>query len=227
MSLKPLDLKSRVADQVYDAIHDAIMNGEFEAGRRLQIRALASELGTSVMPVRDAITRLEQAGLVETGPYRGAVVRGFSTEELQNIYQVRQILEAEAARQGVQGHGKEVVAVLEEHHATMNRMLENHDYVGYLDGNEALLTALYQGADNPVLLEIIENLWKRGRHIKLIGIKNQMSGGATEPLVRFQRQLIRAVVDDDPEAAATVTKHSLDAAIERIQGRLTEPAAGN
>lgn len=225
MSLQPLDLKSRVADQVYDAIYGAIMNGEFEAGRRLQIRDLATDLGTSVMPVREAITRLEQAGLVETGPYRGAVVKGFSSEELHNIYQVRKLLEAEAAQKGVQGHSKQVVPKLEELLSHMTQRLEAHDYVGYLDGNDAFLTELYEGAGNPVLLEVIRNLWNRGRHIKLVGVQNQMAGGAMEPLIRFQRQLIDTVIDDDPEAAANVTQHSLDAALERIQGRLTESNA--
>lgn len=224
MSLKPLNLKTRVADQVYDAIHGAIMSGEFESGRRLQIRDLATELGTSVMPVREAITRLEQAGLVETGPYRGAVVKGFSSEELHNIYQVRKLLEAEAAQQGVQGHTKDIVPKLEALHEGMVHQLEAHDYVAYLDGNDAFLTALYEGASNPVLLEMIENLWNRGRHIKLVGVKNQMAGGAMEPLVRFQRQLIETVVDDDPAAAVKVTHRSLDAALERIQGRVTEPS---
>lgn len=221
MSLKPLDLKSRVADQVYDAIHDAIMNGEFQAGRRLQIRALATELGTSVMPVREAITRLEQIGLVETGPYRGAVVRGFSSEEMQNIYEVRKLLEAQAARQGVLGHSKEIASTLEHLHDDMSGALEARDYVGYLDGNEALLAELYRGSNNPVLLEMIENLWKRGRHIKLVGIKNQMAGGEMEPLVRFQRRLIDAVVNNDPDAAAQATIDSLEAAIDRIEGRVT------
>src|SRR5699024_3057263 len=127
MSLQPLDLKSRVADQVYDAIYGAIMNGEFEAGRRLQIRDLATDLGTSVMPVREAITRLEQAGLVETGPYRGAVVKGFSSEELHNIYQVRKLLEAEAAQKGVQGHSKQVVPKLEELLSHMTQRLERSE----------------------------------------------------------------------------------------------------
>lgn len=222
MSLQPLDLKSRVADQVYDAIYGAIMNGEFEAGKRLQIRDLARDLGTSVMPVREAITRLEQAGLVETGPYRGAVVKGFSPEELHNIYQVRKLLEAEAAQRGVEGHSKDVIPELEELHFRMTERLEAHDYVGYLDGNDAFLTKLYEGAGNPVLLEMIGNLWNRGRHIKLVGVQNQMAGGAMEPLVRFQRQLVDTVVQGDPEAAARVTQHSLDAALERIQGRLTE-----
>ncbi|HIW45578.1 MAG TPA: GntR family transcriptional regulator [Candidatus Yaniella excrementigallinarum] len=227
MSLQPLDLKSRVADQVYDAIYNAIMSGEFEAGRRLQIRDLATELGTSVMPVREAITRLEQAGIVETGPYRGAVVKGFSSEELHNIYQVRKLLEADAAQKGVEGHSPDVIPKLEDLHLHMRQQLEAHDYVGYLDGNDAFLTELYTGANNPVLLELIGNLWNRGRHIKLVGVKNQMAGGAMEPLIRFQRQLIDAVIANDPQAAANVTYRSLDAALERIQGRLTEPSPDN
>ncbi len=227
MSLQPLDLKSRVADQVYDAIYSAIMSGAFEAGRRLQIRDLATELGTSVMPVREAITRLEQAGIVETGPYRGAVVKGFSSEELHNIYQVRKLLEADAAKRGVEGHSTEIIPKLEELHLHMTQQIEAHDYVGYLDGNDAFLTELYKGANNPVLLELIGNLWNRGRHIKLVGVKNQMSGGSREPLIRFQRQLIDAVVADDPAEAANITCRSLDAALERIQGRLTKPASDN
>lgn len=223
MSLEPLELKSRVADQVYEAIHDAIMRGDFQAGDPLQIRTLANELGTSVMPVRQALTRLEQIGLVETGPYRGAVVRGFTTAELENIYAVRKLLEVEAARLGVQGHTKGVLPTLEAHHADMVQRLAEHDFVGYLDSNDALLAELYAGANNPVLAELIDNLWKRGRHIKLVGVKNQALNGKVEPLLRFQRRLIEAVETNDQEAAAQTTVESLDMAFERIRGRPTEP----
>src|SRR5699024_9942521 len=119
----------------------------------------------------------------------------------------------------------------------MRQQLEAHDYVGYLDGNDAFLTELYTGANNPVLLELIGNLWNRGRHIKLVGVKNQMAGGAMEPLIRFQRQLIDAVIANDPQAAANVTYRSLDAACgslaitasinwrwKRISGSIAPPA---
>src|SRR5699024_8949113 len=123
MSLQPLDLKSRVADQVYDAIYNAIMSGEFEAGRRLQIRDLATELGTSVMPVREAITRVARARIVEAGPYRGAVSRAFPSEDLQAIAQVRKLLEADAAQKGVEGHSPDVIPRLEELHLHMRQQL--------------------------------------------------------------------------------------------------------
>lgn len=157
----------------------------------------------------------------------GQSLKGFSSEELHNIYQVRKLLEADAAQKGVEGHSPDVIPKLEDLHLHMRQQLEAHDYVGYLDGNDAFLTELYTGANNPVLLELIGNLWNRGRHIKLVGVKNQMAGGAMEPLIRFQRQLIDAVIANDPQAAANVTYRSLDAALERIQGRLTEPSPDN
>jgi DNA-binding GntR family transcriptional regulator len=48
-----------LTDQVYAAIHEAIMNGELPAGSRLRVRDLAAQVGTSVLPVREAIRRLE------------------------------------------------------------------------------------------------------------------------------------------------------------------------
>ena len=65
MPLARLELGGRVGDQVFSAIHTAILRGELRAGARLRIRDLADELGTSVMPVREAIRRLEEIGLVE------------------------------------------------------------------------------------------------------------------------------------------------------------------
>src|SRR5699024_4981041 len=86
MPLSKLQATARVGDQAYDALHTAIVTGEYEAGRRLQIRDLAADLGISVMPVREAIKRLEEVGLVETQPYRGAIVKELSRSELLQIY---------------------------------------------------------------------------------------------------------------------------------------------
>ena len=65
---------SLLTDQVFSAIHEAIMSGGIPAGARLRIRDLAAQLGTSPMPVREAIGRLEQAGLAQRVPHKGAVV---------------------------------------------------------------------------------------------------------------------------------------------------------
>ena len=56
---------SLLTDQVYTVIREAILHGEMPAGTRLRVRDLAAQVGTSVMPVREAIRRLEEAGLAE------------------------------------------------------------------------------------------------------------------------------------------------------------------
>jgi DNA-binding GntR family transcriptional regulator len=83
-------------------IHEAIMSGDLPAGSRLKVRDLAAQVGTSVLPVCEAIRRLEQAGLAERSPHKGAVVKGLTLEELVHVYDVRRLLEVEAARGGAE-----------------------------------------------------------------------------------------------------------------------------
>ena len=83
-------------------IHEAIMSGDLPAGSRLKVRDLAAQVGTSVLPVREAIRRLEEAGLAERSPHKGAVVKGLTLEELVHVYDVRRLLEVAAARSGAE-----------------------------------------------------------------------------------------------------------------------------
>src|SRR6476619_121556 len=83
-------------------IHEAILNGDLPAGARLRVRDLAEQVGTSVMPVREAIRRLEEAGLAEREPHKGAVVKTLTLEELVHVYDGRRLLEGEAARLGAE-----------------------------------------------------------------------------------------------------------------------------
>src|SRR3954447_20082155 len=76
------------------------MSGELPAGARLRVRDLALQVGTSVMPVREAIRRLEEAGLAERVPHKGAVVKRLTLTELEHVYDVRILLETAAAGLG-------------------------------------------------------------------------------------------------------------------------------
>src|SRR6478609_6618521 len=91
---------SLLTDRVFDTIHAAIMSGDLPAGTQLKVRDLAEQVGTSVMPVREAIRRLEESGLAVREPHKGAVVKNLTMTELVHTYQVRTLLEIEAARLG-------------------------------------------------------------------------------------------------------------------------------
>ena len=220
MTLPRLEPQPRVGDQVFEAIHRAIMNGEYPAGHRLRIRTIAKETGTSVMPVREAIRRLEELGLVESSPNRGAAVKGFTHEDLLDVYAVRRLLEAEAARLGAAAIDPAGIDRMRTAFVDLESAIADGRAVDYLDADEALLTALYEAAGNPVLVESIQNLWQRCRSYKLVGVTTELDTGDPAALGAFQRELITAAEAADPARAVHLTEGSVDTAMARIRAAL-------
>ncbi|MDO5661121.1 MAG: GntR family transcriptional regulator [Brachybacterium sp.] len=217
MPLPTLRPPERISEQTFEAIHRAIMDGSYAPGHRLRIRDLAAELGTSVMPVREAIGRLEELGLVETQPNRGARVKGFTPTELLHVYSVRRSLEIDAAGAGAAAVTQEDLEALRADLAAMASHLEAGEVVAYLDADEHFLTVLYRAAGNPVLLELIHVLWQRSRSYKIIGAARELDSGNTQALVDFQTRLLGAATDHDDHAARELTAASIDAATDRIR----------
>ncbi|WP_413332431.1 GntR family transcriptional regulator [Brevibacterium sp. GP-SGM9] len=216
------EIGPRIGDQVFEAMQASILNGEYRGGQRLRIRQLAAALGTSVMPVRESLARLEEVGLVETSPHRGAVVKTFTAEELLQIYSVRRILEVEATVQGAQRLDEVGRARLDEEFSAMESSLAHGDPAAYLDHDEELLATIYSAAGNPVLVETIRTLWLRCRAYKLVGARREMEAGDLNPLLKHQRHLMDAVDTGDAESAARVTGDSFDDAVSRIRSVLED-----
>ena len=103
-----------MTSEVYDRLRAEVVAGTFEAGAPLTELVLAQRYGTSRTPVREALRRLEQDGLVERGE-RGMRVRTRSPEEILEIYEVRIPLEATAASAAAQRHSEFDMARI--HHA--------------------------------------------------------------------------------------------------------------
>jgi len=85
------------ADTVIKYVREALFSGELKPREHLVESQLAQALGMSRTPVREALRKLEEVGLVESTPYRGCRIRDFSVEELEKLYQARRILESETA----------------------------------------------------------------------------------------------------------------------------------
>jgi DNA-binding GntR family transcriptional regulator len=88
---------SRRSRLVREILSD-LFTGAFEPGQRMRVEHLGERYGVSATPVREALVELAGMGIVELQPNRGAVLRPFGPRQLQEIYQVRLILESEAAR---------------------------------------------------------------------------------------------------------------------------------
>lgn len=210
---------SLLADQVFTSLRDAITSGVLPAGARLRVRDLAQRAGTSVMPVREAIRRLEEAGLAVRVPHRGAVVRGLTLDELLHVYDVRLYLEVPAAALGCRHVDQATVGSMREAHVRMREAAADGRLGDALDQDEDLLRLLYSATGNQVLLEMIETLWRRGRPYKLLGaVEARQHHDAS--LWSHQSALVSAAEAGDGEAAADITRRSLLDARARVESSL-------
>lgn len=91
-----------LADQAYEELQDQIVSGQLAAGQRLMADQLAEALAISQTPVKEALARLEQEGLVEVASRRASTVRRFTQSDIEEIYEARLLIELHAATRGLE-----------------------------------------------------------------------------------------------------------------------------
>jgi len=93
--------RQRASDSVYDALRNAILTYAFQPGQRLNVHDLAEQLGVSLTPVKDAVTRLEAEALIEVRPRSGTFVTAVSPEDIYETFEIRCALECLAGEKAV------------------------------------------------------------------------------------------------------------------------------
>jgi DNA-binding GntR family transcriptional regulator len=224
---KPLK-PTLLTDQVYAVLHEAIMSGELPAGSRLRIRDLAEQVGTSVMPVREAIRRLEEAGLATREPHKGAVVKELTLEELVHVYDLRRLLEGEAARLGAERITAEDCDRMQAEYDLMVAAVRERRVIDLLEHDEALLTILYTASGNPVLVNTIRTLWQHSRAYKTVFAQGTLDAEEADSVLwGYQTDLVAAAREQDGAAALSVSDASLDHATQRIRALLAAQKDGD
>ena len=93
--------RQRASDSVYEALRSAILSRSFAPGQRLNVHELAAELGVSLTPVKDALTRLEAEALIEIRPRSGTFVTAMSPDDVAEAFEIRCALECLAAEKAL------------------------------------------------------------------------------------------------------------------------------
>ena len=165
------EVKKRLTTQdlVYEQLRDALVAGTFEAGHGFTVAALADQFGTSHMPVREALRRLAAENALSIGTSGTATVPLRSAAGLDHLGQARCILEGAAARLAAERMNQ---ATLDRLEITANlhvESLRNGASDQMLSSNRKFHFVIYQAAGNPVIVNLIENLWLRyGPYVRLL-----------------------------------------------------------
>lgn len=201
-----------LAEQVFDTLRGWIINGELEPGQRLRVRDVATAVGTSVMPVREAIKRLVDSGLAEHEPYKGARVRSLDIAELEHTYDVRILLEGECARLGVEASAPGIAERMDEHWQALQSAAVAGDVEQALALDEDLLGELYAASGNTVLVQLIRGLWDQCRPYKAAWARAARPDADGVGIWHFKPQLIGAVREGDAAAAQRIIRTSYEEA---------------
>lgn len=155
--------KSTLPEQIYLSLREALMSGRFVPGQRVPLRTLASVMGTSTMPVREAVNRLVAVGALELLPNRRVAVPKVSIDRYLDLMKARVVIECAAAEEAITAITSETIKELEYFNKCMYSALDkpynNENVHDYLDFNRKFHFAIYSCIESSTLIGVIESLW--------------------------------------------------------------------
>lgn len=159
-ALTPIE-REPLWDLAHAQLQEALLAGRFEPGAILTLRSLAENFGTSITPVRDAVTRLVAQGVLQHGPRNSAIVPSLTASELKHLTVVRCALEGRAAREAALQRDEAKLQQLETRLATMHALIADRKLESYLAHHRKFHFEIYAMSRNPLLVDMIENMWLR------------------------------------------------------------------
>jgi DNA-binding GntR family transcriptional regulator len=148
-------------ERAYLGLKQMVLSGGFKPGEIVTLRALATRLGIGDTPAREAIKRLISEGAFEALPNRSARVPFMSRREIQQILNLRILLEGDAAALAAHNITLHQIEQLRALHSAMGAAVRADDSVRYGELNMAFHFEIYRIADNKTLATLIEALWLR------------------------------------------------------------------
>jgi len=197
-----------LADKAFAALHDGIVSGALAPGERLRIEELATALGMSHLPIREAIRRLESTGLVEYLAHRGGRVAELSLDDLRELYEARLLLEpniiARAAQQLSSDDAKVARAWLEKQKAAEKQ----GDLAAIWNAHTEFHFTLYRASGSSWLIRLVTPLWESSQRYRMT-MAPLNSERRRREAEREHEEMLSACELRDSESAARVLHNHL------------------
>jgi DNA-binding GntR family transcriptional regulator len=146
--------KRPLKEDIFDVLHEKIISGTYKPGDWLRQDDIATQLGVSMTPVREALDLLVSAGLAERVPYRGVRVREMSTRDVVEAYGLRLVLEAVIAQEAARNITPEQVAALEAILEKMKKHETLQDVSSERQSSREFHTAVAEATRNDLLIKL-------------------------------------------------------------------------
>jgi len=200
-------------DQVYEQLKEAVISGQLMPGKVLTIRELADSFGVSMMPVREALSRLIAEQVLVLQPNRSVAVPVLDAERFAEITRIRLLLERAATVDGARAITPSQVERMRELNALMEKTGIG-DRRTYLDLNRQFHFTVYRASGQDYTVALVEALWMRVG--PLLNFLLEEPETADQHRDRHHEAVLNALRDNDPEAAGDAVVSDISDAAEVI-----------
>jgi len=192
-----------LASQVLAQLRTRLITGMLAPGDKLSLRPLALQLGVSMQPVRDAVTRLVAERALEVTPKRAVQVPLMSLPQFRELTAVRLCVEGFAAERAALLRGSKEGPVMRRHEAAFRRESKRRtpDIDAAIVANANLHFAVYRAAGMPALVAIIEGLWLRIGPVLNLDLRDGAGRLASGVAMRCHDAMVDAITRGDSQAA--------------------------
>jgi DNA-binding GntR family transcriptional regulator len=195
---------------VFGILRERISSHALPPGSRLREQDLASEFDVSRARIREAFGALEQRGLIERIPNRGAVVVRLDPRQMYDLYDVRGVLEGYVARLAAERAPEGAWdALTQRFGAPLEKALADGDFDSYFECLEALHARMLEFAGNGILADMLDLI---GDRTQVISRRVAILPGRAEIGLKMHRRLLAALARREPEASETAMREILSSA---------------
>ena len=202
-----------------ERLRTAIVEHHFPPGARLTERELCEQMGVSRSVVREVIRHLETEGLVESVPHHGPIVARLDAATAAEIYEIRGLLEAGAARDAAQTATPQAIALLRNALERIGSAYAAQDHHGVLQATTDFYEAMFTAGGKRVTWDVVKRLNSRISWLRSMTIASP--GRSVSGLGQMEK-IFRAIEERRPDAAAEASREHVANAAALAQALLAE-----
>lgn len=184
--------------KIYHHLKNAILDGVYKPGDSLIEMKLAKELGVSRTPIREAIRQLELEGLVTSIPNKGVVVEGVTLQDVEDIYEIRKMIEGLAARWAAEKISDEQLKELKDILDLMEFFTEKGNVEKLSELDTRFHDIIFKASNSRPLESVLTNFHHFTQRARLVSVK---TGGRARYSLEEHRRIYEALKSRDPDGA--------------------------
>ncbi|KOY83514.1 GntR family transcriptional regulator [Lysinibacillus macroides] len=197
----------RPTEIAYEFIKERILEGIYQPSQKLIENDLSLEIGVSRNTVKKALLKLEQENLVVLEKNKGATIKSFSLDEINNFLKIREVLEGLIASDAAQNITAEDLQKLDTILMEMKSHLQNHDFDAYSQSNLDFHEVIYNASHNQQAVDMVKIIKQQ---LKRLQFKTILVPGRNENSLEEHRHILEALQNHDAEQAENYLKRHVE-----------------